>query len=131
MDNKSNKIMAFIKDEFWIIVLDMIAVNVAYWLAINARFRPQGREGIAQEFVGGYVIPHGGEQIVKSGIVPPVWRELSAWVRAGMARPFWLSLASGADHGCPAATSLQNDRRSDCSNSYSYIAPAFDSDFLD
>ena len=30
--------MAFIKDEFWIIILDMIAVNVAYWLALNARF---------------------------------------------------------------------------------------------
>ena len=38
MDNKSNKVIAFLKDEFWIIVLDMIAVNVAYWLALNARF---------------------------------------------------------------------------------------------
>ena len=38
MDNKGNKILAFIKDEFWIIVFDMIAVNVAYWLALNARF---------------------------------------------------------------------------------------------
>ena len=38
MDKKSSKILAFIKDEFWIIILDMIAVNVAYWLALNARF---------------------------------------------------------------------------------------------
>lgn len=38
MDKKGNKIMAFIKDEVWNIVLDMIAVNVAYWLALNARF---------------------------------------------------------------------------------------------
>ena len=38
MDNKSNKVIAFLKDEFWIIILDMIAVNVAYWLALNARF---------------------------------------------------------------------------------------------
>ena len=37
MDNKSNKAITFLKDELWIIILDMIAVNVAYWLALNAR----------------------------------------------------------------------------------------------
>ncbi len=38
MDSKRSKIVAFIKDEFWIIVLDMIAVNAAYWAALNARY---------------------------------------------------------------------------------------------
>ncbi len=38
MENKSNRIVGFIKDEFCIMVLDMIAVNVAYWFALKARF---------------------------------------------------------------------------------------------
>ena len=38
MDNKRSKFITFIKDELWIIILDMIAVNFAYWLALNARF---------------------------------------------------------------------------------------------
>ena len=32
------KVARFIKSDLWIIILDMIAVNGAYWLALNARF---------------------------------------------------------------------------------------------
>ena len=37
-DKKVEKVARFIKSDLWIIILDMIAVNVAYWLALNARF---------------------------------------------------------------------------------------------
>ena len=37
-EKKVEKVVSVIKSDFWIILLDMIAVNGAYWLALNARF---------------------------------------------------------------------------------------------
>ena len=33
-----NKIWEFIKSDLWIVLLDILAVTIAYWLALNARF---------------------------------------------------------------------------------------------
>ena len=37
-NKKTNKIVEFIKSDLWIVLLDIIAVNGAYLLALNARF---------------------------------------------------------------------------------------------
>ena len=36
--NTKQKITRFIKSDLWIVLLDLIAVNGAYFLALNARF---------------------------------------------------------------------------------------------
>ena len=35
---KSNKIIEFIKGDLWIVLLDILAVNAAYFLALIVRF---------------------------------------------------------------------------------------------
>ena len=37
-EKKVEKVARFIKSDLWIVLLDIIAVIGAYWLALNARF---------------------------------------------------------------------------------------------
>ena len=41
----SQKLIAFLRDELWVLILDALAVNAAYFLALIIRFF-DGRKGV-------------------------------------------------------------------------------------
>ena len=49
MKKKKNRIIQFIKGDLWIVLLDILAVNAAYFLALVIRFYVKGFREIATE----------------------------------------------------------------------------------